>query len=83
MIWDVDSMLTVRFFMKTVYMGQLTFLGTDFSVGCFLSMLVSIMVTVLSNRKLVVVWVTRKSGIGLVLDCPLLDYVKMTWALST
>jgi len=46
MLWDASSMPTVAsFFMKTVYMGQLTFLSTDFSAG-FLTTLASTMVVV-------------------------------------
>lgn len=43
MLWgDVNSMpAAAEFFLKTVYMGQLTFLGTDFSAGFFLTTLAS------------------------------------------
>lgn len=47
MLWDVNSMPAIAsFFMKTVYMGQLTFLYTDFSAEFFLTTLASTVVLV-------------------------------------
>lgn len=47
MLWDSSSMPAVAsFFMKTVYIGQLTFLGTDFSAGFFHTTLASTVVVV-------------------------------------